>query len=45
MREGVGLGNMRARLTELYGGQQNFDVTSAEGAGTLVRLTITLVEG
>jgi two-component system, LytTR family, sensor kinase len=40
MREGVGLGNTRARLAELYGSQQTFEVASAEGAGTRVQLTI-----
>lgn len=40
MREGVGLGNTRARLAELYGPQQSFEVISQEGAGTRVRLTM-----
>jgi LytS/YehU family sensor histidine kinase len=39
-REGVGLGNTRARLAELYGARQRFEVTSKEGAGTRVRLTM-----
>jgi two-component system, LytTR family, sensor kinase len=39
-REGVGLGNSRARLVELYGPAQDFEVANAEGAGTVVRLSI-----
>ena len=39
-REGVGLGNTRARLAELFGSHQQVEVTSAEGAGTNVRLTM-----
>ena len=39
-REGVGLGNTRARLAELFGPRQSFEVISAEGAGTRVRLTM-----
>lgn len=40
VRDGVGLGNTRARLAALYGGAQNLDVTGGPGLGTLVRLTI-----
>lgn len=40
VREGVGIGNTRARLAELYGNAQQFEVVSAEGSGTRVRLTI-----
>lgn len=40
MREGVGLRNTRARLAELFGTEQRVDVSSAEGAGTHVRLTM-----
>jgi sensor histidine kinase YesM len=39
-QEGVGLGNTRARLAELYGARQHVEVMSAEGEGTCVRLTI-----
>jgi signal transduction histidine kinase len=40
VREGLGIGNTRARLAELYGDDQRFEVASAAGAGTRVRLTI-----
>jgi LytS/YehU family sensor histidine kinase len=40
IREGVGIGNTRARLRELYGADQRFDVVSAPNEGTRVRLTI-----
>jgi two-component system LytT family sensor kinase len=40
MREGVGLGNTRARLAELYGNHQKCEVMSAAGAGTRVQLTM-----
>jgi two-component system, LytTR family, sensor kinase len=40
VRNGVGLGNTRARLSALYGAAQNLDVTGGPGLGTLVRLTI-----
>ena len=39
-REGVGLGNTRARLQELYGADQAVNVRNVEGGGVLVRLTI-----
>jgi signal transduction histidine kinase len=41
LRQGVGLGNTRARLAELYGQDHAFEVTSAGAeAGTIVRLSI-----
>ena len=40
LRPGVGLGNTRARLIELYGSDHRFEVANAEGAGTVVRLSI-----
>jgi two-component system LytT family sensor kinase len=40
VRDGVGLGNTRARLAALYGGAQSIEVTGGPGLGTLVRLTI-----
>jgi signal transduction histidine kinase len=40
LKEGVGLSNSRARLIELYGSNHAFDVTSAAGTGTIVRLSI-----
>jgi two-component system LytT family sensor kinase len=39
-REGVGLRNTRARLTELFGSDQSVDIESADGTGTRVRLTL-----
>ena len=39
-REGVGLGNARARLQALYGPDQSVDVLNVEGGGVLVRLAI-----
>jgi len=39
-REGVGLGNARARLQALYGSDQSVDVRNIEGGGVLVRLTM-----
>ena len=40
VREGVGLGNARARLEALYGPDQSIDVSSVEGGGVLVRLAL-----
>lgn len=40
MKEGIGLRNTRTRLRYLYGGAQCFDLTSPEGGGVDVRLTI-----
>ena len=39
-REGVGLGNSRARLQALYGPDQSTDVANVEGGGVLVRLAM-----
>jgi two-component system LytT family sensor kinase len=39
-REGVGLGNTRARLQELYGTAHTFDVESVAEGGTLVRIIV-----
>jgi two-component system LytT family sensor kinase len=39
-REGVGLGNTRARLQELYGDAHAFDVERVAEGGTLIRITI-----
>jgi len=39
-REGVGLGNTRARLTALYGDRQRVDLRKAAGGGVLVTLEI-----
>lgn len=39
-REGVGLGNTRARLQELYGDAHRVEIRNADGGGALVRLTI-----
>lgn len=38
MREGVGLTNTRARLTQLYGARQQLALTVAEGGGALVEI-------
>jgi signal transduction histidine kinase len=38
--EGVGLGNSRARLAQLYGEQQNLELTDAPGQGAIVRVTL-----
>jgi two-component system, LytTR family, sensor kinase len=43
-REGVGLGNTRARLQELYGDAHTVEIRNADGGGALVRLTIPWVE-
>jgi two-component sensor histidine kinase len=40
IHEGVGLGNSRARLAELYGPAHEFDVVNAGECGTSVRLSI-----
>jgi two-component system, LytTR family, sensor kinase len=40
MREGVGLGNTRARLQELYGQSHAFEVDRVPAGGALVRITI-----
>lgn len=40
VREGVGLGNARARLEALYGPDQSIDVSNVEGGGVLVRLAM-----
>lgn len=39
-REGVGLGNTRARLLQLYGRAHAFDVENLAAGGTLVRVSI-----
>jgi signal transduction histidine kinase len=39
-REGVGLGNMRARLQELYGAHHTVEIRNADAGGALVRLVI-----
>jgi LytS/YehU family sensor histidine kinase len=39
-REGVGLGNTRARLQQLYGQAHSVEIRNADGGGTLVRLTM-----
>jgi two-component system LytT family sensor kinase len=38
VREGVGLTNTRARLTQLYGTRQRLALTAAEGGGALVEV-------
>jgi LytS/YehU family sensor histidine kinase len=40
IKDGVGLGNTRARLQEMFGSRHAFDVTNAPGGGTLVRLSL-----
>ena len=38
--EGIGLSNTRARLKQLYGERQSFDLANAEAGGTCVRITL-----
>jgi two-component system, LytTR family, sensor kinase len=40
IKDGVGLGNTRARLQEMFGSRHALDVTNAPGGGTLVRLSL-----
>ena len=39
-REGIGLGNTRARLSELFGNNHTFTIARANAAGTRVQLTL-----
>ncbi len=39
-KEGVGLSNTRARLIQLYGEHQQFELTSLAGKGTIARIEI-----
>ena len=39
-REGIGLGNTRARLQELYGERHRFELANHPGGGLVVRVTI-----
>ena len=39
-REGIGLGNTRERLSQLYGTAQSLECRDADGAGALVAVTI-----
>lgn len=39
-KEGVGLGNLRSRLEQLYGDQQSFVIAVSEHGGVTVRLEI-----
>jgi two-component system, LytTR family, sensor kinase len=41
-QEGVGIANTRARLSQLYGGHQSFDVQRRSGTGTVVRVVLPL---
>jgi signal transduction histidine kinase len=41
-RAGIGLGNTRARLSTLYADRHRFDLTPAEGGGTVARVEIPL---
>ena len=40
VRKGVGLSNTQARLSQLYGSAQRFEVSNASGGGVLVRVII-----
>jgi signal transduction histidine kinase len=40
VREGVGLTNTRARLTQLYGARQRLALTAAEGGGAVVEIRV-----
>ncbi len=39
-REGIGLSNTRARLKQLYGEKQSFDLSNAPEGGTVARITL-----
>jgi len=39
-REGIGLSNTRARLEQLYGDKQSFDLSNAPGGGTIARVML-----
>ena len=41
-REGLGLGNTRARLRQLYGGEARLELIPAPARGTVARLTLPL---
>jgi two-component system LytT family sensor kinase len=41
-REGIGLGNTRARLRELYGERHRFELANHPNGGLLVRLTLPI---
>jgi len=42
-REGIGLANTRARLAELYGDQQHFDLVNRPDGGLCVRMVIPFI--
>ncbi len=44
-REGIGLGNTRARLEALYGGSHRFELSTSPDGGASVRITIPFREG
>ena len=44
-REGVGLGNTRARLDAVYNGDCSLDILSERGKGTTVRVTVPYRDG
>lgn len=41
-REGIGVGNVRRRLAQLYGSSANFTLAPAQGGGTIVTLELPL---
>ncbi len=41
-REGIGVGNVRRRLTQLYGSAASFTLAPAQGGGTIVTLELPL---
>jgi LytS/YehU family sensor histidine kinase len=45
IKEGIGLSNTRARLRELYGSAQRFELVRGEQGGVRVEISIPLTSG